>query len=565
MTKIVELQINNYRGINSFYQRFDRDVICLVGRGDSGKTTILEAIKSVLSPVWNLSFYDTDFYNLNADQPIEIIASLSHVPEKLLLEEKYGLWCRTLCRETGVVIDDISAGDISVLTIKLTVDKALEPKWTVLNGRREDEIRISAGDRSKLNCFMISDFIDSHFSWNKGNPLNSLLKLHDVSADKEKIVLDAIREAKEKVDRADYAHFSGVTEAIKRQAASLGLNLDGVQTTLDFKDISLKEGKVSLHRGDVPFRLMGKGSKRLASMAIQTAISRDGGIALIDEIEQGLEPDRVKQVARTLKDENDGQVIITTHSREVAIELEAQDLLVVNTNRATGEVNSNFLDLNDSQLQGAIRACPEAFFSKKVIICEGATEVGVCRALDIYRLRVGKGPMCISDCSFVDGSGHSFTERALNTASAGLIVSVLCDSDVDGELNPSKEHLRASGVQIFDSDDGNSFEDQVFDDLPWAGILDLLNYVTEVHQKTEDSLMNSVRAKYDGEFPENWKEMDTEKMREAIAKASVVKKKEWFKSVGHGEQLGHIIFRYFEEIKTTSLYQTLSKLDNWID
>ncbi|MEP2602941.1 MAG: AAA family ATPase, partial [Paraglaciecola sp.] len=226
MTKIVELQINNYRGINSFYQRFDRDVICLVGRGDSGKTTILEAIKSVLSPVWNLSFYDTDFYNLNADQPIEIIASLSHVPEKLLLEEKYGLWCRTLCRETGVVIDDISAGDISVLTIKLTVDKALEPKWTVLNGRREDEIRISAGDRSKLNCFMISDFIDSHFSWNKGNPLNSLLKLHDVSADKEKIVLDAIREAKEKVDRADYAHFSGVTEAIKRQAASLGLNLD---------------------------------------------------------------------------------------------------------------------------------------------------------------------------------------------------------------------------------------------------------------------------------------------------------------------------------------------------
>lgn len=565
MTKIVELEINNFRGINSFSQRFDRDVICIVGRGDSGKTTILEAIKSVLSPAWNLTFYDTDFYKLNSDQPIEIIASIAHVPEELISEHKYGLWLRTLCPDSGIVADDITIGDVKVLTIKLTVNSDLEPKWAVINGRIDQEKSISAGDRSKLNCFMISDFIDSHFSWNKGNPLNSLLRLHDVEATKEKVVLDAVREAKEKIDNAEYAHFSGVMAAIKKQAESLGLNLDGVQTTLDFKDISLKEGKVSLHKDDVPFRLMGKGSKRLASMAIQTAISRDGGIALIDEIEQGLEPDRSRQVARTLKDESEGQVIITSHSREVATELEASDLLVVNSDRATGKVKSEFLDLDNNALQGVIRACPEAFFAKKVIVCEGATEVGICRALDTYRMANGNGSISFSDCAYVDGTGHSFTERALMAQKSGLNVSVLCDSDCDDDLKPSKKELQAEGALIFDTSIGNSFEDQVFCDLPWNAIIELLEYVVVAHGKTEDSLTDAVKAKYEGEFPDEWRRVESVEIRMALAKASVVKKKEWFKSIGHGEKLGHVIFKSFDEIIGTRLHQTLSGLSEWID
>lgn len=565
MANIVDLEIKNYRGIHSFYQRLDRRVVCLVGRGDSGKTTILEAIRSVLSPAWNLPFNDTDFYNLSSEQPIEIIASIANVPEVLISEHKYGLWIRTLCRDSGIVTDDVTAGEAHVLTIKLTVDRDLEPKWTVVNGRRDKEEEISAGDRSKLNCFMISDFIDSHFSWNKGNPLNSLLKLYQVEAGKDKVVLDAIREAKEKIDKAGYPHFGGVMDAIKNQAASLGLNLDGAQTTLDFKDINFKEGKVSLHKGDVPFRLMGKGSKRLASMAIQTAISRDGGIALIDEVEQGLEPDRVRQVARALKGGNEGQVFITTHSREVATELEAKDLLVVNADRDSGKVRSEFLDLDDSSLQGVIRACPEAFFSQKVIVCEGATEVGLCRALDVYRREQGKGSMSFSGCAYINGSGHSFTGRALNTRKAGLKVSVLCDSDVDYELSPTKEELTAEGVHIFDSGDGNSTEIQAFSDLPWKAIRELVDYVIDAHKKTEDSLADAVKARHKGEFPERWREADTVEMRLALAKASVAKDKEWFKRIDHGEKLGHVIFKHFDEIEGTRLHQTLSALAEWID
>lgn len=65
MAKIIHLDIKNYRGIKHLPLEFkaDQNLICFVGRGDCGKTTILEAISSVLSPSWNLNFYDTDFYN----------------------------------------------------------------------------------------------------------------------------------------------------------------------------------------------------------------------------------------------------------------------------------------------------------------------------------------------------------------------------------------------------------------------------------------------------------------------------------------------------------------------
>ena len=61
MPRIYSLKINNYRSIKTFEEVFgDINCVCIVGRGDSGKTTILEAIKAVLSPAWNLSFSDME-------------------------------------------------------------------------------------------------------------------------------------------------------------------------------------------------------------------------------------------------------------------------------------------------------------------------------------------------------------------------------------------------------------------------------------------------------------------------------------------------------------------------
>ena len=65
---------------------------------------------------------------------------------------------------SGVIIDDVLDEElndkIEILTIKLVVDKNLEPKWFVINSRsRQQPIEILANDRASLNVFLVSDYI----------------------------------------------------------------------------------------------------------------------------------------------------------------------------------------------------------------------------------------------------------------------------------------------------------------------------------------------------------------------------------------------------------------------
>ncbi len=75
--KIRQISIKNFRGIKELDWKIAGDFICLIGAGDSTKSTILEAIEYALSPRWNISFEDTDFYNLEVNQKIEINLTFS--------------------------------------------------------------------------------------------------------------------------------------------------------------------------------------------------------------------------------------------------------------------------------------------------------------------------------------------------------------------------------------------------------------------------------------------------------------------------------------------------------
>ena len=87
---------------------------------------------------------------------------------------------------------------------------------------------------------------------------------------------------------------------LKTTVEQLGLSIGELSTGIDIKENPYTGNSIALHeRSDcmeLPFRLHGKGSKRLMSIAIQMELAQTGGIALIDEIEQGLEPHRSKWI-----------------------------------------------------------------------------------------------------------------------------------------------------------------------------------------------------------------------------------------------------------------------------
>lgn len=578
MAKIIHLNIKNYRGIKHLHLEFktDQNLICLIGRGDSGKTTILDAISSVLSPSWNLNFYDTDFYNCDHSKNIEIIVSLIDIPEKFLSENKFGLYVRGLNTQSDEIVDDVTLeelnGDvIPVLTIKLTVDNSLEPRWVVTNMREQEEKSIRGTDRAHLNCYMISDYVDRHFSWNKGNPLYALLKSTNSNgnSDDTNVVIQYLREAKEEIDKNDFENLDKATALIKAQAAELGLDISEASTTLDSRELSIKDGRISLHEDTVPFRQKGKGSKRLSSIAIQSVLVRNGGIMLIDEVEQGLEPDRVKQVVRSLKGHCAGQIFITTHSRDAITELGPEPLLFLLKDKETDDIEKRlFTYLSNEDVQKTIRACPEAFFAKKVIICEGATEIGICRAMDKWRKRESRDLMSFKDCAYVDGTGNTIVQRVDEINKVGLKTALFCDSDLT-KINEKKDRWKADQISIFDCEDTLCLEQQVFKDLPWDAIKKLIEYVVSNQKDGQlEPVRQSVSQKFtsDSSFPSDWQNTDTEKIRDAMASASIVKDNEWFKAIHHGEALGDVIFDHISEIEEGVRLKTiLIGLSDWVD
>jgi putative ATP-dependent endonuclease of the OLD family len=81
---------------------------------------------------------------------------------------------------------------------------------------------------------------------------------------------------------------------------------------------------VSLHEDNVPLRNKGSGSKKLIAAAMQMKLHGGKNVSLIDEMEVGLEPHRIRGLIYKLKKSRQ-QIFTTTHSPVVLRELNVAD------------------------------------------------------------------------------------------------------------------------------------------------------------------------------------------------------------------------------------------------
>lgn len=555
---LVELSIKNFRGIKSFNHIFgEKQLVCLVGQGDSGKTTILEAISLALSPTWNIPFCDNDFYLKNIKDPIQIEVSVK-IPETFVLETKFGLYMRFWDTENNTISDVPIEGGEKILTIKLEVKENLEPKWYVYNNCQEENYKeISNTDRAKFNCFMISDYTDKHFAWSQGSPLNSLISAKELNSTKSNSV-QPLRNALNTINATDFETFN---KTFSENVETHLVDIDGIKTLMDSKEIYNNQNKLSLHdKNGIPFRAKGKGTRRLLSAVLQFTNKEDGSITLIDELEQGLEPYRVKTFVRELKNEllNKHQIFITTHSVNVITEVNASNIIVLRNDNG----NLNAIDIIDD-LQNIVRAFPETLFSKKLIICEGSTEYGICNALDEILFQKQNIPMFLYGCLPIKASGGSnIFKYSKELSKLKFSILAFCDTDVNTD-NDKKEELRTLGVKICDCEEGNCIEKQLFKDLPFETIIQLIEYVIENKFDTENSFIDTMNSKYSIADFTNWRTLDNSNVRTAygIEAAS----QSWYKSETGGRKLGEIISAQINNINSEShLKKQLNILINWV-
>ena len=81
--RIRHISIRNFRGIRELDWTIpDKTLFCLIGRGDSTKSTILEAVRRAFYPQWNLAFHDADFFQCVPANTICIDVILGDIPDE---------------------------------------------------------------------------------------------------------------------------------------------------------------------------------------------------------------------------------------------------------------------------------------------------------------------------------------------------------------------------------------------------------------------------------------------------------------------------------------------------
>ncbi len=528
--RLRKIEISNFRGIRKLDWVPNAGINCFVGPGDSGKSTVLDAIDWCLGARRSLPVTDADFHMLNVDDPILIDITIGKLNDKLKGLDGYGLYLRGFKKEDGSIEDEPSEDLETVLTARLEIGDDLEPHWSLVSERAEaqDTSRFfSWGDRVEIAPIRIGAYASHHLSWQKGSILT---RVSDEEADTSAALATAARHARQAFGESTGDQLDATLRIIESAADDLGIGYgEEIRALLDAQSISFSGGTISLHDANgVPLKKLGLGSSRLLVAGLQKHVAQESSISLVDELEYGLEPHRITRLLSTLGAKNKDepvQVFLTTHSPVVLRELSGDQLHIVRGDDAKHVVTNVG---SDDAMQGTLRKSAEAFLGVNVIVCEGATEVGLIRGIDLYRGDQGRKTLMASGGVTVDAGGVSKIYRsACSFQKLGYNVSVLRDDDKKPDKNDESFFEMLDG-KVFKWTDGFAIEDEIVDCVSDEAVLRLFNYAAKehgdelVHAHLETVLKEAVDVG-------DWIRDITEEKRKAIAAAA--KQGSWFKRI----------------------------------
>lgn len=273
-------------------------------------------------------------------------------------------------------------------------------------------------------------------------------------------------------------------------------------------------------------------------------LAKEGTVALVDEVEYGLEPHRLMRLLDSLgaKDATPPlQVFMTTHSPVTLRELAGNQLFVV---RQRSGIHTATCAGTDDGIQGTLRKAAEAFLSKSVIVCEGASEVGFARGMDQWWLQCGAKSFLAHGGSYVDAGGGSpdqcFT-RGEAFLKLGYRVLVFVDADKPVSTVGLVERFVEAGGQYLTWRPGLALEDELFRHSSNDAVHALLNKADEMVGR--ELMAEHVKSKSHGRVTLDAIEAErlnggyTPESRALLGLAARNNKNGWFKSVSGFQEI----------------------------
>lgn len=463
--------------------------------------------------------------------------------------------------ETKTVHDEPESTGEVALTLVLTVNADLEPLWT-LRSERSGEASpryLTWSDRQRLSPIKLGAHAQHHFAWRRGSVLS---KLGDEKADASEALAAAAREARAAFGDLGGDQLGETLGIVKRTAEALGVSLHGdPKAMLDPQSISFGSGSISVHDGGgVPLGNLGAGSSRLLVAGLQReAAAENSSVALVDELEFGLEPHRLIRLIASLgaKDaEPTLQVFATTHSPVAMRELTCSQIGMLRHDQ-----EMHFVVGVPEDCQGTLRICPEAFLATSVIVCEGATEVGFIRGYDRWRVKHGRESLYAKGVALVDAGGCSkIYGRANPLGGLGYRVAVLRDDDAKPDAD-DEVAFEEYGL-VFKWRDGQSIEDEVFRSLDEERVLALLDRAAELHG--QQLIDDQIRSASKGALTLNECKLGLDALaRNALGRAA--NKGSWFKRIDWMEDATFDIIGPGLKTADRAFRDRVRSLRDWVD
>lgn len=571
--QIRQLKIQNFRGIASLTWKPRDAFCCLIGAGDSGKSTILDAAEAALNSRW-FSFSESDFLACDTSSTIEIEVTVGELSRTLKSDERFGLYIRGWT-SGGELRDEPEDDDEPVLTVRLTVDATLEPVWELVCDRVETPRTISNRDRALFGLVRLAGDDARHLAWGQGSVLSRLTGDNKEAASR---LAEAYRAARDSAKLDEIESLATTATAAEGFAKGLGAYVEGhYEPGLELGRSGLSSGSIALHDDGVPLRLAGLGTRRLATLAIQKSAILEGAIILVDEIEHGLEPHRIMGAISQLKADQSsaaatrapvGQVLLTTHSDIALAECGAQSLYVIQTCRPDRMTTVKKTEA-PVPISTLMRFTPRALFARRIIVCEGMTEVGLLLGVrEQWPPRHQGKPIEQLGVALADGNGSEAPSMAIALANLGYQTALFMDSDV-----PLAPHtawsLNVLGVKVFEYGEMLNTEQALFTAANNQRVQELLTIARTNHgeEPVNDALfpkitgLNHLTVKEDFD---NWGRNCNLSAAEAKAIiANVAKNKKWFKEQRYGRQIGPIVCGIMAENYPSPLTQVLLHLEAW--
>jgi putative ATP-dependent endonuclease of the OLD family len=475
--QIRQLTIQRYRGIETFAWQPSGGINCLVGPGDSFKSTVLAAISLLLAPYPLGPCSEFDYNRRRISEGFEIEAYIGNLDLQSLGTEQRLPHLYGWRNGAPVALPEGDAEPVLRCRVRGNSDLELIYELPIEGGGADQSAPFSSALRRKLMLARLAG--EERASRDLRLGTGSLLDRHLKTTDMRASVHSTIADAAGSMEIPQTAQ--AALEAIRQTFQHSGLPSDLLLGLMPTQGNALV-GMVTLMFGSnvseaIPITNSGSGTRQVALLSLSSALVGAAPILVIDEPERGLEPHRQRSVVKKLSElaGREGQVFLTTHSGTILESLPPDSVWRMRR----GMEPCRF---EGGPLNRVLKSDPEAFFAPTPILCEGATEMGL---LDEFLSRMFGRELDASGVHLVDGNGQP---NALDIADAFIAANIGCSGFFDNEASHTgrRDRIAAQRVIMIWQDVVN-IEDAVCKWLPLDGLFELI---------TDASLATEVEPRY---------------------------------------------------------------------